>query len=236
MTLASPKYRPLTLLTLSCFKAKASARCLLAAPGLASRLQLVCRVCWWSGWPVFAVDTTSTPLPPPALYFHCREGALASEVLGNSPSFTIAMGQGSQGVQLSWHPHLSSWQTVALRFSTVRSCRFLMISTLFSNGELGHFSLPSSRRVPSPGVCGDYMRTRDTYPYLMWALRLAGVRARESQVDSQNFSYCCAETRQRKLPDRKGYSLMISSVYQEGTALLTVQETTEIWSKWTKNW
>lgn len=119
----------------------------------------------WSGWLVFTVDKTLTPLPPPPSCFHFRAGAVGSEILGNSPIIHTWCGPGSQGLQLSWHPHLLSCQTVALGFSTLTSGLLLTVTTLFSDGELRHLSPSGSGSVSPPGVGGDHMGSLDIYPY-----------------------------------------------------------------------
>lgn len=135
--------------------------------GLASGLPWVCWVLWMVRLACLHCRYEINSPSPPPLCFRFREGALAFEVFGNSPSFTLAVGQGLQGLQLSWHPHFHHVKLLLeVSFSTITS-RLLMVTTLFSDGELRHVTLSGSGSVPPPGVSGDHTGNPDIYTY--WA-------------------------------------------------------------------
>lgn len=72
-----------------------------------------------SHWPVYTADTSP---PPTTSHLHVRVRAVAWEVLGDAPSFALAVGGRPQALQLSWPPHLSpSRQAASLGSSTTPS-------------------------------------------------------------------------------------------------------------------
>lgn len=207
-----------------CSKAKASAYLPAAASGLVFRLQHVC-------WAVRLAclhcrhNSSSSSLTHHHAFISGL-GALASEGLRDSLSFTSAEAQGPQTLQLSWHPICHHRVKLLLWFLHNHIWSPLNTSPCCQMGSWGIDPFLAVGVSLPLGVSGDSMGNLGIYSYLV-AMRCPSSSwlwlPEETKWTGRIFTTTWFNKARKITRDRRGcYVTMKNSVYQEGTAILNV--------------